>query len=206
MYDITLQQLLLRVAALLAIASVHGLAMALTARLLGDDGPRHDGRLTANPIMQADLAGALCAILFNLGWNRPMAIDPARLRLGRLGLVLVVAAGFLSMMALIAVVSMIRVPAFTTLPDSAALTVDAWAKITAQLAAAFALFNLLPMPPLSGAHLLAAINPAWRVPEKYHTGWAVGLAVVIIVLWVIGYPADLWFRPWYAMISAPFLD
>jgi Zn-dependent protease len=201
MYDITLQQLLLRVVAFLAIAAVHGLAVAGTTRLLGDDGPRHDGRLTANPIRHADLIGALGVILFSLGWIRPIAIETTKLRPGRWGLVVVVVAGSAAAIALAAFASMLRVPALTTLGDSAAMTVDAWCKITVELAVWFALFNLLPIPPLTGAHLLAAINPAWRAREKHVIGFAVGWALAIVAL-----PIERVLAPWFRLVSAPLLN
>lgn len=201
MYDITLQQLLLRLVGFLAIAAVHGLAVAGMARLLGDDGPKHDGRLTANPIRHADLIGALGVVMFSLGWIRPIAIDAARLRGGRLGLVAVVAAGCAATLALALFATTIRLPALTTLGDSAAMTVDAWCKITVELAVWFALFNLLPVPPLTGAHLLAAINPAWRVPDKYVTGFAVAWALAIIAL-----PIERTLAPWFRLVSVALLD
>ena len=57
-----------------------------TAVALGDPGPRHDGRLTFNPFAHLDILGGISAVLFSVGWIKPIAIDPAELRPGRAGL------------------------------------------------------------------------------------------------------------------------
>ena len=49
MLDLTLNVLVLRLVALVFIVAVHGAAVAATAVELGDEGPRHDGRLTLYP-------------------------------------------------------------------------------------------------------------------------------------------------------------
>src|SRR5260221_14256991 len=91
--DLTLQQLVLRLIAYVFIAAVHGLAVAAVAVAMGDAGPRHDGGLRINPLAHLDVIGTASGVLFSFGWIRPIAIDPAYLRLGRVGLVIVVAAG-----------------------------------------------------------------------------------------------------------------
>ena len=82
-FDLTLNQLVLRLVAMVAIAAVHGLAVAGAAVALGDPGPRHDGRFTLNPLAHLDLLGATSGVLFSVGWIKPVAIDPALLRIGR---------------------------------------------------------------------------------------------------------------------------
>src|SRR5215468_1309290 len=89
--DLTLQQLVLRLIAYVFIAAVHGLAVAAVAGAMGDQGPRYDGRLGANPWAQLDIIGTASGVLFSVGWIRPIAIDPLQLRIGRIGLVVVVA-------------------------------------------------------------------------------------------------------------------
>src|SRR5262249_38132215 len=90
--DYSLQQLVLRLVAMVFLAAVHGLAVAGAACALGDPGPRYDGRLTPHPLSHLDVLGTLAGV-FSAGWIKPIAIDPAELRTGRVGLVLVVLAG-----------------------------------------------------------------------------------------------------------------
>jgi Zn-dependent protease len=160
--DFTPQQLILRLCALLFIAAVHGAAVAGTAVALGDAGPRHDGRLSLNPFAHFDILGAISAVLFSVGWIKPIAIDPAELRSGRFGLVLVVIAGAAATLASALLLRLARPMLLPLLPDTASALVFALIETTAQLSMWFALVNLLPLPCLTGGHLFTIIAPQWR--------------------------------------------
>jgi Zn-dependent protease len=155
--DLTLQHVVLRVFAVLLILAVHGWTLAATGCRLGDAGPRHDGRLSANPIRHLDILGGLLAILFTFGWMRPMALDRDRLHRG--GLVLSVVAASCATLGVGLVLHLLRPMLLNWLPDTAAPTFFVLVDTIEQLALSFTLFNLLPLPPLTGAHLLAAVVP-----------------------------------------------
>ena len=72
MIDYSLQQLGLRLAAYVFIGTVHGFAVAASAVALGDEGPRHDGRLSVNPLAHLDVIGTASGVLFSAGWIRPI--------------------------------------------------------------------------------------------------------------------------------------
>ena len=162
MIDFSPQQLVLRFCALLFIAGVHGLAVAATAVALGDPGPRHDGRLTFNPLAHLDIVGGISAVLFSVGWIRPIAIDPARLRPGRAGLALVVIAGAAATILSALALRLVRPMILPLLPDTASAIAFALIETTAQLSLWFALVNVLPVPCLTGSHLLMIAMPQWR--------------------------------------------
>jgi Zn-dependent protease len=153
--DLTLQVLVLRLAAVVFIAAVHGFAVAAAAVALGDPGPRHDGRLSINPLVHLDVVGTVSGVLFALGWIRPVAVDPACLRGGRPALALVVAAGSVATLAAAMALHAARPLVLPLLPDTAAATAFVLVDTVAELSVAFALVNLVPLPPLTGAHLLA---------------------------------------------------
>jgi hypothetical protein len=92
--DFTLSQLMMRICAVLLISTLQGCALAMAAAVLGDAGPKHDGRLSIDPLRHVDLLGGAVALVFSIGWARWVAIDPRALRHGRFDLVLVVLAGF----------------------------------------------------------------------------------------------------------------
>jgi Zn-dependent protease len=179
--DLTLQQLVLRLVAYVFIASVHGLAVAAAAVAMGDTGPRYDGRLRVNPLAHLDIIGTACGVLLSFGWIRPIAVDPAQLRLGRAGLVVVVAAAAAATLLGAAALRLGRPFLLPLLPDTASATAFALIEIIGQLSVWFALFNLLPLPPLTGAHLLVAAVPAsGKAIRKIAPYAAVALAVVAI--------------------------
>jgi Zn-dependent protease len=157
--DLSLDQLLIRAGACVVIAAVHGAALAAIARLLGDRGPQFDERLTLNPLSHLDILGAATMILSQLGWIRPVAIDPAQLRFARLGLVICVVASLAVTLIVARLLFWLRVPALLVIPTAVAPTVLATLNAAGEMAAWFVAFNLLPVPPLTGGHLLIAVRP-----------------------------------------------
>jgi Zn-dependent protease len=160
--DLTLSQLLMRACAVLMVSALQGFAIAAAAGVLGDAGPRHDGRLTIDPLRQVDLLGGLVGMIFWVGWGRWVAIDPRALRHGRLGLLLVVVAGFAAIVLGVLALRFARPLLLPFLPDTAAATAFTLIQTIIELGLWFALFGLLPLPPLAGGHLLIALVPKLR--------------------------------------------
>jgi Zn-dependent protease len=200
-FDFTPQQLILRFCALLFVAAVHGIAVAATAVALGDAGPRHDGRLWLNPFAHLDILGSISAVLFSVGWIKPISIDPAKLRPGRLGLLLiVVVAAAVTLLGALAL-RLARPLLLPLLPDTASALAFALIETTIQLSAWFALINLLPLPCLTGGHLLTAIAPQWRdALWRSRTAVAVLLALLAAPGWVTQLLA-----PVYQMLASAIL-
>jgi Zn-dependent protease len=159
--DLTLQQVVLRLIAYLFIAAVHGFTVAAAAVAMGDQGPRYDGRLRVSPLAHLDILGTAAGVLFSVGWIKPIAVDPFELRLGRIGLPIVVAAGAAATLASAAALRLIRPLLLPVLPDTASATTFALIEVIGDLSAWFALINVLPVPPLTGAHLVAVAAPVY---------------------------------------------
>jgi Zn-dependent protease len=199
--DFSLQQLVLRLCALLFIVAVHGLAVAAAAVALGDPGPRQDGRLTLNPFAHLDILGGISALLFSVGWIRPIAVDPAKLRPGRAGLALAVIAGAAATLLSALALRLLRPLVLPLLPDTASALAFALIDMTGKLSVWFALLNLLPLPPLTGSHLLMIAMPQcgdWIA--KLQPFAAVLLAVLAATGWVTGLLA-----PAYRVLAGPIL-
>lgn len=142
---------------LLCILTVpHEFAHAWVASMLGDDTPKQEGRLTLYPPSHIDLLGtiilpAITSLIGGgfLGWGRPVNTNPARLRFGLYGLVMVALAGPASNILLAVLFAGAAV-------FSGALYApfSEFAGRASQLSVYLALFNLLPVPPLDGSKLL----------------------------------------------------
>ncbi len=156
--DITLQSIAFRVVALLIIAGVHGGIVAGAAVFLGDKGPKYDGRLTIVPTSHIDLVGAFSMIIFGLGWAKPMVIDAGQFRIGRIGILVVILAGFAGLLVTAVVLDALILPALTTLPHTAALTTAAFLRAASSLSIWIALLGLVPIPPLTGGLFLNAFG------------------------------------------------
>jgi Zn-dependent protease len=158
--DFTLQQIVLRFCALLLIVGVHGAVLAGTATALGDPGPRYDGRVSVNPLAHLDLLGLASGVLFSVGWIKPVAIDPGKLYPGRRALIpVIVVASIAAILAIAFVLRFARPALLPLLGDTSSMLAFALIETIGQLAVWFALINLLPVPPLTGGHLLTALFP-----------------------------------------------
>jgi Zn-dependent protease len=182
-FDLSLDQILIRAGACVVIAAIHGAVLAAIAHALGDRGPQFDERLTLNPLSHLDILGAAAMILSQLGWIRPVAIDPAQLRLGRLGLVIAVVASLALTLIVAQLLFWLRIPALLALPIAVTPTVLATLNAAGEMAAWFVAFNFLPVPPLTGGHLLIAARPAFM---KLFANYRVQIGVLAAALVLSG--------------------
>lgn len=179
MTDFTLQQIVLRFFAVVLIVGVHGIVVAASAYALGDPGPRYDGRLKLNPLTHIDLIGFASGVLFSIGWIKPVAIEPGALRIGRMGLVVVVAAAAVSVLVFVEALQLVRPFVLPLLDDTTSTLAFALIETIGQLGIWFALVNLVPFPPLTGSHLLAALIPkAGEMMRRFHIYFALLLVVI----------------------------
>jgi hypothetical protein len=142
-FDLSLHQLLIRTGACIVVVAIHGFALAAVARVMGDRGPQFDERLTLNPIGHLDLLGAATMALFQLGWIRPIAIDPAELRCGRLGLIVCVCASLAATLGAVVLLLGLRIPVLSFMPGVVVPTVIATLNATVEMCTWFVAFNLL---------------------------------------------------------------
>jgi Zn-dependent protease len=176
--DLSLQLMVLRLLAGLIIAAVQGAAIATAAALLGDKGLRYDGRLTVLPPKHVDILGLGAIVLTGFGWGRPVAIEAGKLRIGRWGLVVAVLAGSVALLLVAYLLLLLVIPLLTFLPYTAGLTAAAFWRRAARLCVWMALFSLIPIPPLAGAHFLAALGVVVPKQAGTYLGWALLVAAV----------------------------
>jgi Zn-dependent protease len=158
--DFTLQQIVLRLCALLLIIGVHGAVIAGSACLLGDHGPRYDGRLSVNPIAHIDLLGLASGVLFSVAWIKPIDIDAEKLHPGgRALLPLLVLVSIAAVLTIALVLRLARPLLLPLLGDSSSMLIFALIETIGQLAVWFALINIFPAPPLTGGYLLITVIP-----------------------------------------------
>ena len=187
--DLTVDLVVMRVIAGIIIMTVQGGVLAAMALLLGDKGPQYDGRLTAWPWGHVDLLGLLSMALTGFGWGRPVAIDPAELRFGRWGLVLITISVGVALLVLGFLLLLLAGPVLSNFDYTAGIAVSAFLREAAQLCVWIALFCLLPIPPLTGAQFLKALGVT--VPERIGTylGWALFVASIFGVTRLVVTPA-----------------
>jgi Zn-dependent protease len=182
---------------------VHELAHGWMALRLGDPTARDAGRLTLNPIPHIDPLGSILIPLLSLvtagrvfiAWAKPVPVNPSYFRRLRRDEALVSAMGpasnvFLAGCCSLAVVALgflawtLRVPEGST---GYAFLVFFYQMFYggAYLNIVLAVFNLLPVPPLDGSHLMAAALPA-RAAEGYRR---IGFFGVFALIFLLSVPA-----------------
>jgi Zn-dependent protease len=176
--DLTVQLVVMRLLAGVIIATAQGATIAAAAVLLGDKGPRYDGRLTALPWGHIDLLGLGSILLTGFGWGRPVTIEASKMRPGRWGLVLVALAGSAALLLLGFLLLLLAGPLLTSLDFTAGVTAAAFVRVAARLCVWMSLFSLLPIPPLAGAHFLGALGLSLPRQAGICLGWMLLLATL----------------------------
>ena len=137
--------------------TAHEFGHSLMAIRLGDETPRRDGRLTLNPLAHIDIIGFIMLVVAGFGWAKPVRIDPRALRKPQRDEILISIAGPLANILLAVVAALIvRAAVAAGGSMSRALLVGVFNVFTraAAINVSLALFNLLPIPPLDGSHLV----------------------------------------------------
>ncbi|MEK7637027.1 MAG: site-2 protease family protein [Patescibacteria group bacterium] len=139
---------------------VHEFSHVLSAYLQGDQTGKALGRLTLNPLRHLDPWGTIAIVVAGIGWGRPAPYNPYNLRSRRWGPLLVAIAGPISNLIIATAAGYFLLYAGAGLPKGNLLLL--FLQTLVMLNAALAVFNLIPISPLDGSHILEA----WLGPEN----------------------------------------
>lgn len=178
----------IRIGTLLMAIILHEVAHGWVANRLGDPTARDQGRLTLNPLPHLDLFGSLVIpgflILtgspFILGWAKPVPIDIRRFRDPLRGFAIAALAGPVANFLQLAVyVVLFRVAVAGALPTWVVYLAVSGAAINLFLG----LFNLIPIPPLDGSRIVAALLPP-HLAVRYLAVERFGFIIIFGLLWL----------------------
>jgi len=159
---------------------IHEFAHALVADWLGDRTARLAGRVTLNPMAHLDPLGLIMILFAPIGWAKPTPVNPSRLRHPRSGAALVALAGPVSNL-LIAILCLVVLVLAFPVPLSLVGFVPQLLWWGASVNAFLFIFNLLPLPPLDGAHILSNILP-YKMEIKYRILDAYGPFILLLLV------------------------
>ena len=191
---------------------VSGWFQAVVATVLGDPAPRAQGRLSGNPLRNLDAVGLAVATVSGLGWGRPLPGEPGRQ--GRWPSVAIAAAGPLGN---ITVAFLLAAPVKAgwlswTFPSPDSLTLVMTGGLRPGISDVVglliiynllhAVFQLLPLSPLSGYRVLAVFLPegAGETHRRFQRFAPILLVALIAadfvlrpgILWATVLPAAQW--------------
>jgi len=178
----------------------HEVAHGWVAEKCGDPTARLQGRLTLNPFVHIDLIGTVIVPLlliisrspFLFGWAKPVPVNYANLRGGRRDMALVALAGPVTNLLMVVVSAFV----YNLIPqgfhrgwwdEGSGLLwllepLFRMAYYSVRFNLMLTLFNLIPIPPLDGGHVLMGVLPfkwAYQMEklEKF------GFLIVLLLLW-----------------------
>ena len=186
---------------------LHEYAHGWQALKEGDDTAYMLGRLTLNPIPHIDLFGSILLPLmlallnspFMIGWAKPVPVNPRKyrnykagdIRVSLAGIVVNLGLAVISTLLLVGVVHLSQlVPSLT--PSFEVLARMVQYGILVNLVLAF--FNLIPIPPLDGSHVLYHLLPA-QLGMRYRELSRYGMLILMVLL-MVG-------RPIFGVLMAP---
>ena len=157
MFDFSLTGLIAGLPGLIIALVIHEYAHAKAADVMGDFTPRMTGRLTLNPMAHIDPIGLIMLLVVRFGWAKPVMINARNFRNWRQGELLVAVAGpvanlIVAFISLLAMAVLFKLGMFS---EGVRLVLSMMVLFNIN----FAIFNMLPLPPLDGSKILMVLLP-----------------------------------------------
>jgi Zn-dependent protease len=186
---------------LIVLLTFHEYGHAWMAWKCGDDTAKSQGRCSLNPIVHIDPIGTVVlpllmiflsmsgsgAARFLVGWAKPVPVNPYNLRNPKWDDILVSMAGpWMNLALAVVLMGLAKVGMIAGSASTVGFCVG-----LARLSLLLCFFNMIPIPPLDGSHVLRNL-----VGMSYETYWKLarfGIIGIIIVLQIPGVRETLWF-------------
>ncbi len=171
---------------------LHEISHGWVANAFGDPTAKEQGRLSPNPVRHVDPIGTVGLPLLLavsgapvFGWAKPVPVVAKRMRNPRLHMMLVALAGpgmnlFLALVAAFVLAAALTVAAPTPLWAFAVANLENFIVINVFLA----VFNMLPVPPFDGSHVVEGLLPH-PLAKRYASFGRYGLLLLILLLVVL---------------------
>ena len=200
---------------------IHEISHGYAALRLGDPTARDMGRLTLNPIPHIDLVGSIIVPLFSLiaaghiliAWAKPVPVNPMNFSNYRRDEVIVSSVGPISNLimaiacAIITIVLLKIQPLIGVAAASSTFYVFLFKMFYngIYLNIILGVFNLVPVPPLDGSHVLASFLPE-STAEAYSRIGFFGIFLILLLMRVPAFVAvfnaaiDFFYAPLYQLV------
>lgn len=164
---------------------VHEFSHGWVAYKLGDDTAKRQGRLTLNPLAHLNPIGTIMIFLFGIGYAQAVPVNPRNFKNPKAGMAVTAIAGPVSNLIMGWISVWMYYLCYAVLPVSnLEYCIRYFFMFAAQVNVMLAVFNLLPIPPLDGSKILAAVLPT----EKYfkYMQYERYIMIALLILLFIG--------------------
>ncbi len=189
-------EILWSVPAVLIAITVHEYAHGFVAYYYGDPTAKLAGRLTLNPIAHLDPVGTLMLILFRIGWAKPVPVNYGNLKNPKKDMIRVSLAGPLSNIIvafLFAILfrlnnTILQNILFNYINHLSGLLltfVRGWIiflQTGVLINLVLAIFNLIPIPPLDGHHILLGLLPPQWAQQYAKLSHTHGMIILLLLI------------------------
>jgi Zn-dependent protease len=153
------------------------------AHWCGDNTSRDQGRVTLNPLKHIDLFGFIMLLVAGFGWAKPVQFNEQNLRNPKTDILKIALAGPMANAITAMILSIIFAVGSNMLPGYRGYPVQIVFEIffyAIFINWGLFVFNLIPLPPLDGSHLL--FYPLRRFPLVYDALYKYGALVLFGIL------------------------
>jgi len=181
--------------------SLHESAHAYVAYRFGDPTAKNLGRITLNPLHHIDIMGLIVLLIARFGWAKPVPVNPNNLKNPRKDNIWISLAGPASNFIL-AIISALFFHLLAAIlpPTTIGVYTLEMVRLSVILNIILMVFNMLPLPPLDGYHILEGIVPHetyLKLQQYKHIGPTILLGLILMG-WVFKFSV-------FSIIFSPFI-
>ena len=210
-----LEEILLLIPVLLFSVVAHEYAHAEAAYRQGDSTAYMLGRLTFNPLKHIDLFLTIILPVALIamggppfGGAKPVPVNPRNYRNYKRGEIIVSLAGIatnlvLFVLSAIAYVVVGLLARWLTLLAPSLAILQSMTYVSMYINLFLAFFNIIPLPPLDGSHVLKLLLPP-SAGARYRQLYALGVIPILIVVWFLPGVINVFMWPAYQLLGAAF--
>lgn len=170
--------------------TTHEYAHGFVANYYGDPTAKRAGRLTLNPFAHLDPAGIIMFLIFRIGWAKPVPVNSQNLKNPKMDMIKVSFAGPFSNIILAFLFSLflkVNYFIFQKMIFNSYFwfrLVQGWFILLRSgifINIALAIFNLIPIPPLDGHHIVSGILPEHLARQYEKINQTYGMLIIFFL-------------------------